>query len=413
MSAFRVYVDSNSLWGDPLLSKATLGQRLLRYVAEGKCQLHLSPVVIGELSRRELTELNQHYAELETRIKSIGSVSGDTSELLEPLRSFTLDAEKLLAERYQQLVADGGVFIQPWPVYSGEAMVKRELDMRRPFLRKEVGTIGHRDTVIWLGLIELAVSFPDDTIIFVTNDDGFKQKKQLHPDLLADLTAQGVGADRIKLYQTIYPLLEFLKEAPSSQVGTVAPAEHFGEEAAETLDIASWRAVITQALWEYNDTLKDLSWAPSPDPQDGGYFEPDWDIGLPVEFEDAQLTAIDGPFEVSIAAERPILDERVKCTHQVVLSFTGMMSKFSWYGREEDDDLELFDSDWNDTYMLVGATRTIELTTTVLYDGPADEASVETLDSVTVVLPRLGAVFARLKLPMLDKRWLQSGFLGN
>jgi hypothetical protein len=69
--------------------------------------------------------------------------------------------------------------------------VKRELDYRRPFLRKEVGTIGHRDTVIWLGLVELAKSFPGDTIFFVTNDDGFKENKKLHPELIAEIETAG------------------------------------------------------------------------------------------------------------------------------------------------------------------------------------------------------------------------------
>lgn len=155
-------------------------------------------------------------------------------------------------------------------------------------------------------------------------------------------------------------------------------------EILNALDIASWRAAITQALWEYNETLKELSWTRSPS-HDGGYYDPDWDIGLPNVFEDAQPTAIDGPSDILIDVPNIVFDKPVTCSHQVTLSFTGVMEKFNWYGLEDDDGFSLIDSDWNEYYVLVDTTRTIKLTTKVIYDSVTGEASVEELVAVSLV----------------------------
>jgi pimeloyl-ACP methyl ester carboxylesterase len=156
-------------------------------------------------------------------------------------------------------------------------------------------------------------------------------------------------------------------------------------ESLNALDIASWRAAITQALWEYNETLKELSWTRSPS-HDGGYHDPDWDIGLPNEFEDAQLTAIDGPSDILIDVPNIVFDKLVTCIHQVTLSFAGMMEKSNWYGLEGEDGFFLIDSDWNKYYVTVDAGRTIRLTTKVIYDSTTGEASVEELVDVRLVL---------------------------
>jgi hypothetical protein len=156
-------------------------------------------------------------------------------------------------------------------------------------------------------------------------------------------------------------------------------------EVLNALDIASWRATMTQALWGYNETLNELSWTRSPS-HDGGYYEPDWDIELPNEFEDVQLTAIDGPSDITIDASGMEFDKPVTCTYRVALSFTGLMEKSIWYGMEDEDDLFLMDGDWNNHYVAVDAARTIELTAKVIFDSDTEEASVEEL--VTVIRVR-------------------------
>jgi hypothetical protein len=76
----------------------------------------------------------------------------------------------------------------------------------------------------------------------------------------------------------------------------------------------------------------------------------------------------------------------VTCTHQVTLSFTGFMQKFEWYGLDENADFFLNDGDWNDHYVSLDATRTIQLTTKVIYGSVTGEAEVEELEAVTPVL---------------------------
>jgi hypothetical protein len=410
LPVFRVYVDSNSLHGDRLLTKPRLGKRILDFATEGRCVLHLSPVVIGELSRQELTELKDNHTEMDTRIDRIDRAHGDTSQLRAQLRAFVENAESLIGNRFQKLVAGGGVVIQPWPAYSGEEIVKRELDYRRPFLRKEVGTIGHRDTVIWLGLVELAKSFPDDTIFFITNDDGFKKEKKLHPDLIDELASAGVNVDHVRLYPDFYPLLEFLKTTPveedeEAEEDEDATDEDVEEELPDVPDLATWRAAITQALWEYNETLKEITWTRKPS-HDGDWYDPDWEIGLPKALEDAELLAIDGPFEVSIGADHVTVDEPVTCTHQITLSLSGFMTKWDWYDLEDEADISLVDGDWNDHYVVVDAAPTIKVTTKVIYDSLTGEASVEDLEAVALALclgsRKASRSFSRALLALLD-----------
>lgn len=376
LPVFRVYVDSNSLYGDRLLTKPKLGKRLVEFAAEGRCVLHLSPVVVGELSRQELTKLKDHHSEIDAWIDRIDPAHGDTSQLRTELQAFVENAGTRIGKHFQGLVEGGGVVIEEWPAYSGEEIVQRELENRRPFLQKEVGTIGHRDTVIWLGLVELAKSYPDDTIFFVTNDDGFKAQKELHPELIAELEAAGVAVDNIKLYPQVHPVLEYL--------ASVELVDEDEDELSDVPDLATWRAAITQALGEYNETLSGLTWTRTPS-HDGDWYDPDWDIGLPKELDEASVAAVDGPFEVSVAANEVTLDEPVTCTYQVTLTISGFMTKWDWYDVEDDAGVYLLDGDWNDHYVMVEAAPTIKVTTKVVYDSLTGEASVDELEAVELV----------------------------
>lgn len=72
----------------------------------------------------------------------------------------------------------------------------------------------------------------------------------------------------------------------------------------------------------------------------------------------------------------------------VTLSFSGFMSKFNWYGLEDDSGFFLIDGDWNDYTVLVETVRTIKLDTTVTYHSEMGEATVDELKSAAVVLGR-------------------------
>jgi hypothetical protein len=78
------------------------------------------------------------------------------------------------------------------------------------------------------------------------------------------------------------------------------------------------------------------------------------------------------------------VDEPVMCTHQVTLSFSGFMSKFDWYGLDDDAGIYLVNGDWNDYTVIVEAARTIQLTTQVIYNSVTSEASVEELEAVAL-----------------------------
>ncbi|MFC8618976.1 PIN domain-containing protein [Micromonospora purpureochromogenes] len=362
-----VCLDANALHGDPLLLKQ-FSRRLLDHVEKGTCQVHLSPVVGAELDRMLRDELGAEHDSLVTRIKDVGGRhQTPVTDLLADLEAFRSAARRQIDARREQLAATDGFFVQPWPNCSSQEVVERELARRRPFIDKEkVGTIGHRDTIIWLGVLALAAGRPDDTIAFVTKDNGFLGGDGLHEDLQEDLINCGVELTRVERFRDVFSLVTYLDKQFKASKRTAA------------------RAAIRQALHEYNDVLIKLEWGWEFDPREGGLVEPEIDAGLPHEMENVMVTHIESPLDVKIEPDTPESGEPVRCTHEVTVSIDGAMTKSDWYSHAYPD-LDLWDNDLNEHYVSVDAVRVLELTTEVLYDPEVDEAQVKDIIDVRVI----------------------------
>lgn len=355
----HVCVDSNSLHGDPLWQK-TYALRLLDHAAAGRCEIHVSPVVEGELSRQVQDELGGEIDSLRSRIRATADNHRlDCRELIDHLEAFRGAAEQKVAERQVALLGLPGFAVEEWPDVTPEDVVQRELAWRRPFIDTKLGTVGHRDTIIWHGVLEVAKSFPFDQVVLVTKDSGFLGKNGgLHPDLVADLLAAKLDPDNVTQESDVFHAVAMLDR--------VSAAERL-----ERLTLA-----VRVALHDYNRELWNLQWAPDFDPQDGGMTDPDIEVGLPPTIENVSVSYIESTFDVRLDPAEPASGETVLCRYQIEIGFDGAMYKNDWFG-DDHDDIELWDSDLNDHYVAVHAERRVVIDARVSYDDESDTAEVE------------------------------------
>lgn len=364
-----VYPDTNALHGDPLLIKSR-GQQLVQFARDGVCRLHLSPVVMAELERMSSDGLGGEHDSLVTRIKDMGQrYRTAVDDVLASLEAAKLDAQQQFKTGRSQLSDSPGVAVEAWPTSSVQEVVERELRRRRPFIDKEnVGTIGHRDTIIWLGLIAMAKDHTADIVLFVTKDKGFLAAKGggLHLDLEADLARCGIDVSRVKVMPDLFSVINLLhKRVEADQVEV------------QQLRAAA-DAAVRQALHEYNEELLKLQWGWEFDPRDGGLAEPEINVGLPPQMENVTVSCIESEFDLAI---EPGISEDGKpfyCTYRLEISFDGSMSKSDWYVGDYSG-LDLWDADLNDHYVSVEAHRLVELTAEVTYDSEVEQARVHSI----------------------------------
>lgn len=117
------------------------------------------------------------------------------------------DEIELWASRYDAEVWLGadGVLIRDTPMISHDDVSQRAIDRRPPF---DQNGGGYRDALHWYTVLDIIREHPDETIVFVSNDDGYQSSKgsgQLHPTLLAEAN-EILTTGSIQLYRNINEL---------------------------------------------------------------------------------------------------------------------------------------------------------------------------------------------------------------
>lgn len=177
----RVVLDTNALFDDPVMVRA-VSKKVLELLVPARATMVFSPVVLGELNRQRRDDVEDLRAPIRSRVKKLAAFAGvDPAALLTEAQVMVDAADDRWTSRWNEILAGDNVEVGAWPEVDSQQMTERELGRRRPFMHKDPGTIGHRDTLIWLGVVELARDDPDDDIIFVTADKGFLDGTDLHP----------------------------------------------------------------------------------------------------------------------------------------------------------------------------------------------------------------------------------------
>lgn len=201
-----IYPDSNSFHGLRRMT-GTGAKQFLDSLRSDAVEVRLSPVVIAEVQRQEREAIAADCAKITKAVKDFArqfprsDMAALTREAGTLTTSIQADDNAL-----SPLVEHDACSITPYPSSTAEELVARELERRHPTMLKDSQSIGLRDQVIWDGCRELlrATQASGDRVVFVTKDKGFlNDSGGLHPDLLEDLNADGIDADRLTVVSSL------------------------------------------------------------------------------------------------------------------------------------------------------------------------------------------------------------------
>lgn len=365
--------DANALYNDPLFRKKP-ALTVLERLEAADARLLLSPVVLGELKRHFLSEAMESADIVTSRLRKFERWTGITAQgahdLIQAARS---EAAARWDDGFDEITSKPNVDVAPWPSISTQKVVERELERRRPFIDLDRGTIGHRDAVIWEGVLEAAEANSENVIVFVTADKGFLGDDGLHADLLADVDELGIDREQVRVVTSFGAVLPLLRDEAIVVEG-------------ERDERRSWRlAAVSNAL---DRLLRDIDSEPlmaSWDPRDGGMRGPDYDLGLPTDVEEWSVTVADGPSEPDFNGEVPLGEGTAVCRLNATLRFEGLMSKADWYSATGNDDAELWDSDWDDHYVVVSSERDVVIQVELAFGESDDDVESAGIVEVTAL----------------------------
>jgi hypothetical protein len=302
-----------------------VGKRVQKILKSGTVELRLSPVVLAELTRRAEEELQAGRTEAASAIeRATRAARTDTRKLLAKSDALFDKIKVGISDQINELLAIDGVALEDWPTLSAQEVGERELARLRPFMQKPVGTIGHRDALIWAGIIESIASLVEeegDFAIFVSKDEGFRTEKgnDLHPDLQKDVNETFDG--KFELVPSLFDALTIIdlhEEAITRRVANIRNA------------LSAFVNEISYKPWDWPDTE------------------------LPAELENPQLIGGDYLGGEVIGDGNPAI-----CKFEALVQIEGAMLKDQWY-LDSGSDLQLWDGEINDHYMSVFVERVVE-----------------------------------------------------
>lgn len=194
----RVVLDTTALFGDLQLGSARSrvlleGARALDY------QVLVPAPVVEELRRQHREEVSKLLDEITGRTRKLSQLV-DSSVLpkAKPLLDTELFAEidRLVARLHKKT----NLVVPPYPKVDHEKLAARAVHRKKPFQEKGRGYL---DALIWFSVIE-AMQGSKDPVAFVSaNSDDFVEEGSLHPDLIADVEAEGLDRNRLSWFKTV------------------------------------------------------------------------------------------------------------------------------------------------------------------------------------------------------------------
>lgn len=340
---------------------------MLALLGPADAVLVFSPMVFAELERQRLEEIADLRESTASRLKKLGRLAGvETSLIIAEVDEAASEGARRWHKRWEEVFSSADVELAEWPEVDSKSMAERELSRRRPFWDKEPGTIGHRDTLIWMSVLELVRKAVDEVVVFVTADKGFLEGTELHPDLIADLEASEL--DRLKVVQDLNELTQLLVSA----------------------DTGAWRdwreLAIQNVIAEEISRLAASDFTPAFDAREGDFAAATFNVGLPHTGHDWALEHIEGPTDLKIG-QAEYGNSEVTCTFDIALTLGGFMDKWEWYGAEHPG-VDLWDGDWNDHLVAIEASPEVHMSATVLVSDQDQEVEfIEFTSAATDTFP--------------------------
>jgi predicted nucleic acid-binding protein len=348
-----IVLDTNCFFGDVYAKRAWL-TAVLDGAEQGDFDVVVPAAVVMELVKQYPARLSEA---VQSANSAVGKVLPELRRLnVEPPARVEADEGALIAayeERLRERLTGPGRRIAPLPSDLGPA-VEWAVNRRAPFKTDGKDGEGTPDASIWLTVLELAAD-SDEVVLASANKHDFGDggdPPALHPDLVSDLVARGLPADRVRLVTSVRTLVEEV----------VAPLAEADARASRMLTDPAVSHRLGNALI---DAL-----AYSPLPQEG--------LRLGVELDsDPQATSLDFD-EIQVVSARQSGDGRLLLELRALadLLLDVLVFRGDYYAVEETTPIAVTNPDWNEHYIEGEAAISAWLTLEVATDLNADEVEV-------------------------------------
>lgn len=332
-----IYPDCNALWNNISLAN-DVGMKLRAELEATDSELCMSPVVLSELNRRATGELEESSAKLLATIRS--ATKGRTTMTAPIFAAHDSLVKELRVGIDTQLVELAGIpemVEADWPDVSARQMGERELSRRRPFIDTERGTIGHRDAIIWEGVLARMEDFEEeDHLVFVSKDNGFRAKDgALHSDLLKDL-GDRVDPDQFTIVPSIFDAItvfELRRDAISLREATIRNA------------LSSFSLQLIGDSWDFEG------------------------VAAPGGLEEVTVVDVEYLGDESIGEGDP-----AECEFDLNVTLEGAMRRDEW--SQDDPNISSWGGLINDHYVSVSTSQSVRVTAEVYYDPSTQETEI-------------------------------------
>lgn len=354
-------------------------------------------IVVPELALLEASaEIGRRASELLARIE----VSGLTPRLLAQYQRLfkknVVDAEsgEALATRYadflKTLVAEHRGMVAPTPSVEVSEVIKRSVNRTKPFNR---GDKGFRDTLLWLGVLDLVRQFKRVSFVSANTNDFALGKSQLHPELEREVC--GVLPENIR-FRYFPSLDEFVAEMDADgEGGAEAFLRAILNDGFRGFDLLIWlRDNLEEVLSTHE--LDGVEWA-----------------GMPYWAEDPRITEIEDIVGFEPCNESSLGGGRVQfyCHIALVASFSCSILYASWQSVLPAHQVLWIDEESNDLWTNVGVRSIATFTMRLVFD--LDRASVTEYEIVPLEHDYERAIAALDEIQGMDEEFRADGNDGN
>lgn len=321
----------------------------------------LHTIVVPELALLEAsTEIARRASDLLVRIDKSGLTPRLLSQYQRLFRKTTKDGEDgaSLSKRYEEyireLVSSHGGLVAPTPDLPLATIVERSVLRVKPFNR---GDKGFRDTLLWLGVLDLIQAYKRVSFVSANTDDFSDKDRELHPDLAREV--DGVLPENIR-FRYFPSLDEFIASMdPNGEGSAEAFLRALLSSGFRGFDLFQWLSN------NFEDVLADheldgVQWA-----------------GMPYWAEDPRLVSLEEivSFEPCNAASRGSNKVEFLCHVGIIGIFSCSILYASWESALPPQQVVWIDEDSDDMWTEVGVRSIGTFTLRIVFD----------LNSITIV----------------------------
>jgi hypothetical protein len=198
----RVVLDSSVITERDWHLASAAASALLSAARRAQLQLVVPEVVVREVSTKLRERERDTLRKVNDSRAALRKLQASFSQDARSADDYHLVGDKIEADLRRRLEI-AHVEITPLPEVSHSDLVDRALARRRPFDKQ--GRKGYRDALIWQTVLDGA-NANTVTVFGANNPEDFadeRDKSKLHPDLVEDLSARGLGASAVVLADSL------------------------------------------------------------------------------------------------------------------------------------------------------------------------------------------------------------------